>query len=180
MRFFLLFCLAVSAPFTMSALAQGVPDRDEFVPEGPRGRWSVEQGRGAALRHIQGEIVATDIEREDDHVYYEYTIQQGDGSIYEVEINAANGNLYEIEIEHLSDNPRYPAGVIEDDYARVVAKSHVMKGESRVFKPKIKSSTIGVYERNLVYDVRIKRGVDMHRVFVDAFAGKVLESEVIK
>lgn len=153
-----------------------VPD-DEFVPEGPRGRWSLEQGQVAALRVVRGEVIATDIEREDDHVFYEYTIRQADTSVFEVEVNAANGKIYEIEAEYLSENPKLPAGIIGEELARSVAMDYVVqKGKGRL-KPKIKHAHIDIYERELVYDVLVRKGVRQYKVFVGAFSGKVEEFE---
>lgn len=150
---------------------------DEFVPEGPRGRWSVEQAKAVALQTIYGEVIGTDIEREDDHVFYEYTIVQSDNSVFEVEVNASTGEVYEIEAEYLSANPRLPEGLIDKNLASVVAASHTgEKGKGRL-KPKVKSTQIDIFERKLVYDVLVKKGVREYNVYVDAFSSDVVGFE---
>lgn len=152
---------------------------DEFVPEGPRGRWSVEQAQVKALQIIEGELLSTDIEREDDHVFYEYTIRQFDGSIFEVEINAANGNIYEIEVEYLSDNAKLPDGLINEDLAISVAEDYTRERGRGRMKPRAKGVAVDIYERNLVYAVLVEKGVREYVVYVDAFDARALEFEEV-
>ena len=44
-------------------------------------------------------------------------------------------------------------------------------------KPKIRSGEIGIFERKLVYDFVLDKGLHRYRVIVDAFSGKVREFE---
>lgn len=163
--------------FPASALAQFAEDGIER--EGRRGRFSEEQIRAVALRHLPGEILETDIEEEDSERYYEYTIRMQDGSIYELEINARTGEIYELEVEHLSEKPLLPRGRIDEEIARDIARSHVQDKTGGALKARIKRSVTGLHMRNLAYIVTVEKSARRYEVFVDAFSGKILAMEEV-
>ena len=169
--FVLVFCAFVG----VSAGAQA--EEDELVPEGPLGRYTIEQGQELALHYLWGEVLKTDMYRNQRLVFYEYTIQTRDGSIYEVEINALSGEIYRVEVVSLSDKPRYPYGMIEGDLAQEIAVSDVDEHGKGRLKPKFLDMEITVFERKLVYQVRVKKSVRTYKVFVDAFSGEVVGLE---
>ena len=150
---------------------------EEFVPEGARGRWTVEQAQRFALEAVSGEIIDTDIWRDDNRVYYDYTIRKPDESVFDVDVNAVTGEIFQIEVQYLSENPKLPEGVIDKDYAGVSALSYAAEKGMGLKKPKIRSGEIGIFERKLVYDFVLDKGLHRYRVIVDAFSGKVREFE---
>lgn len=177
MRIFLTFLIFMMMAFPIAAQTA---EEEEFVPEGPRGRWSIDQAQPRALSFIRGEVLHTDIEREDDHVYYEYLIEQPDGSIFEVEINASNGELYEIEVEKLVPGARLPRGIIERAVAEEVARKYALEKARGSFKSKVRDFQVKAHNRDLVYDVTIDKSLRSYSVIIDAFDGDVIDMTEIE
>lgn len=177
MRVLILICCVVVWSFPV--LAQGGAE-NEIVPEGRRGRITLEQGRPLALRQIPGEIIATDVERENSRLYYEYTIRTADGSVYEVEINAQTAKIYEIEVEGLSAAPYLPEGVLSVEAAENVALSHVRRTARSTIKTRVQASQLTAFNRKLAYSVELKQSARRYRVVVDAMDASVLDSEKMR
>ena len=81
-----LFTLFSLNPFSVTA--------QEPNPEGI----SMEKAKEIALKEVKGNIVSTEIEKEDGMDKYEIIIQAKDGK-YEVEIDKATGKVLEVEKE---------------------------------------------------------------------------------
>ena len=96
----LLFTLFSLNPFSITA--------QEANPEGI----SMEKAKEIALKQVKGNIVSTQIEKEDGIDKYEIIIQAKDGK-YEVEIDKATGKVLEVEKEDGSKDDKHHDG--DDD-----------------------------------------------------------------
>jgi uncharacterized membrane protein YkoI len=149
----------------------------QMTPDGPKGRYSKEQGLELALQHVRGEVLSDDIIRNDDHTYYEYTIQVPDGSIYEVEMNADTGGLYKIEVVRLSEAPKLPVTLLGESYARALAVSLMDDKERGVSKPKVLKTDFGAYEKKFAYFFTVKKTPREAEIIIDAVDGDILSYE---
>jgi uncharacterized membrane protein YkoI len=75
---------------------------------------SMEKAKEIALKEVQGEIVNTQIEKEDGMDKYEIIIQARDGK-YEVEIDKATGKVLEVEKEDDSSDKKHHDDDRDDD-----------------------------------------------------------------
>ena len=145
-----------------------------IIGEGRRGRITLEQGKPIALHAVPGEILSTDVERENSRLYYEYTIETPDGSVFEVELNAQNGEIYEIEVENLSAEPVLPTQIIAPETLENIALAHIQKKTNSRLKTKLQSSQLTAFERKLAYRFEFKQSARFYEVWVDAVSGRVL------
>ncbi len=153
---------------------------DELPLEGSGklGRFTLEEAQGYALRVMSGEVIGTDVEREQgDQVYYEYLIRRPDDSIFEVEIDATSGELYEIEVERLSEKPDIPFETISPMMLENIALSHMKKKTRKILPIKVLKSTMSVYERKLAYAFDLKQSHKSYRIYVDAISGRILSDD---
>lgn len=171
-----LFCAAF---LTVPAGAQQYDSNGEVIePEGARGRYTEEQAQVFALKRLWGEVMEIDGYWKNSRFYHEYTIQTADGSIYEVEVNAQTGDIYQVEVESLSENPRFPSGLVDGEYVSAVAHSYVEEHGKGGFKAKVSGGpALEVFQRKLVYRVPVKKSVRDYAVLIDAFDGSVVQME---
>lgn len=170
--FILLIWILVSFP----AYAQIIINGEEVFGEGPKGRYTRDQAEIIALMRVPGEVVSEDQEWENDHFYFEFTIQTRDKSVYEVEINSVTGQIHEIEVEYLSPLAKPPFEVLEKDLALAAAKSYVKNEIKGNFSVKVKKPPfLTVYKRTLVYESVMKKLATTYIVVMDAVSGKVLD-----
>ena len=149
---------------------------EEIVPDGPRGRYSIEQGEIFALRVISGEVLERDIDRDENRWFYEYTIRTPDESVYQVDINAQNGDLANIYVDQLSPDPVIPLLLIPADTVENIALSNIQRKTSSSLKVRVQSSVLTTFNSKLAYTIELKQSARFYRVVVDALNGDVLDS----
>lgn len=162
-------------------VAMPVYAQDDELPEegsGKLGRFTLEEAQGYALRVMSGEVIGTDVEREQgDQLYYEYLIRRPDDSIFEVEIDATSGELYEIEVERLGDKPEIPFETIAPEMLENIALSHMKQRTRKVLPVRVEERVMVVYQRKLAYAFDLKQSSKRHRIYVDAVSGRILADE---
>ena len=160
-----------------------VAEAEDDLPEsgsGALGRFTLEEAQAYALRVMSGEVIGTDVEREQgDQVFYEYLIRRPDGSIFEVEIDATSGELYEIEVERLGRDPIMPFETLSPDAMEAIAVSYVREKSNRVLRIRVVDERRTVYQRKLAHLYDIKQSSKVYRVIIDAIDGRILSHERI-
>ena len=96
--------------FTLFSLNLFSVNAQEANPEGI----SMEKAKEIALKQVKGNIVSTEIEKEDGMDKYEIIIQAKDGK-YEVEIDKATGKVLEVEKEDGSKDDKHHNDDRHDD-----------------------------------------------------------------
>lgn len=167
---------AVGCALLMGAAQAQIYGGDgEVIPgEGPKGRYSMDQVRPYALSQMRGELIDETTSWQNGDLFYEFVIEQADGSVFELEYFARNAQLYEVEVEKLGDRPRYPRGMVDHEAAKQAAHDYVRTRNSSAMRAKVEGLRIEAYQRRLVYIVRVKQMAREYDVMMDAFSGKIL------
>lgn len=103
--------LLVGAVSAQNASAQDKPDKPPVVEdddnESPekqkrlarKAKIKMDEAKAIALARVAGEVIESEIEKEDGMIVWEFEIKDAEGRIYEVCVNADNGDIVEVELE---------------------------------------------------------------------------------
>ena len=129
------------------------------------------QGQAIALAAYPGEV--TDIERKRD--FFEYEVEQEDGTLLEIEVGRESGVIREVEIEEFGS--RYDgmaAPRVKDDDAKDIAREYLKSKLKRSRRIDIKAANDLLVDDRFVYGIDMEsQNIDYH-VQVSPYTGRVL------
>ena len=129
------------------------------------------QGEAIVLADYPGEV--TDVERKRD--FYEYEVEQEDGSLLKIKVGRDSGVIREVEISEFGG--RYSGMAkppIDDDDAKDIAREYIKSQLRRNPRIEIKAANDLLVDDRFVYGINMEvKNVD-YQVQVSPYTGRVL------
>ncbi len=133
-----------------------------------------EEARAMALEKVPGVIVDRERSIHNGAVVFEFDIRQENGAVMEIEIDSVTREILELEVDTIATGSSLPEPATEEDTAREIAIKHIEDTTSGLRAVEILESKYTIKDRMLVYVFKMRRGIDLYELVLDANSGKVV------